>query len=241
MRGLYDNPRFFSVARWQGLDRILKCGQCGAETQDREAWAAHWAAEHGTEAEARAHLALRAKTSARAQRWAKANRARATRNKKMSALPGSRVARALAQWWRENWPECSRCGARIRLAEVAGSSISFCRAHGFSWRWKREELFWAAAPAPARTWESRRRNGTVTSGALKVWATRRARGHVSEDCRKAWRSRVARYGPKGISPAGIRAIARANSVKMRRKRRDPSYAGPQRDAINRALQSRRAA
>lgn len=239
MTSLYNNPHFFSVTRWEGLQRILRCGACGAETRDREAWAVHWSAEHGTEQEARAHLAMRAKTSARAQRWAKANREKANRNKKLSALPGSRVARALAQWWRENWPECSRCGQPVQVVEIAGSTVSFCRRHGFSWRWKREALFWTAAPAALRTWESRRRNGTATSGALKAWVTRRKGGHVTEDCRRAWRTKRARYGPSGLSRAGARAIATANSRHMRRNWMDPSYSQRQKSAIAKGWVRRR--
>ena len=224
-RSLWHNPGWFATVRYDGPDRVLLCGGCSAEVRGTEAWAEHWARDHGTIEEARAHLALRARRSARTQELAKANREhrRTVDRRKLSALPGARIARALRAWWRENWPNCSQCGSRIVVAEIAGRSISFCPAHGFAWTWEEESLFWTAAPSSARTWERRRRNGTVTSGALKAWATRRARGRVSQDMRRAWAVRRKRFGSAGLSVDAltrVRAGARSRAIQ---RWRNPTY------------------
>lgn len=234
MKRLWDNPRFYSVARWEGNERILHCGECRAEILGIELWTQHWGEVHGTIQEARAHLARRARRSARTQELAKSNREhrKIVDRKKMSALPGARVARALAQWWRQNWPHCARCRSPIELRLVAGSSVSFCPTHGAAWEWNEEELFWTAAPPSARTWERRRLNGNVTSSQLQAWATRRARGHVAQDSRRAWATRIARYGPRGMSVASLESIAARNRVSMAHNWKDPAYRARQVRAIS---------
>ena len=241
MTSLWNNPHYYRTVRWEGTERVLGCGACRGEVRGIDAWAEHWALEHGTIEEARAHLALRSRRSARTQEIAKMNREhrRSVDRNKISSLPGARVARALAKWWRENWPHCSRCQVPVELKDVAGSAVSFCPRHGLSWEWIEEELFWAAAPPAMRSWARRRLNGTVTSAALRAWVTRRQRGHVTEDARKAWRTRVARFGPIGASPDGVAAAARANRAHQLRHWTNPAYRRRQEAAIREGIRRRR--
>ena len=241
MTNLWNNPHYYTTARWEGAARVLRCGSCRGEVRGVDAWAGHWALDHGTIEEARAHVALRARRSARTQELAKLNpmqRRNAERNK-MSALPGARVARALAKWWRENWPHCSRCHVPIELKEIAGSAVSFCPRHGLSWEWAEEELFWTAAQPAMRAWARRRLAGTSTSSSLRAWVTRRQRGHVKEDARKAWRTRVARFGPTGVSRGGAAAIARASRANQLRHWADSTYRRRQTAAIREGIRRQR--
>ncbi len=236
-RSLWYNPGWYSVLRYEGTDRVLRCGGCSAEVRGTEAWVEHWARDHGTIDEARAHLALRARRSARTQELSKANRERRriVDRRKMSALPGARLARDLRKWWRENWPSCSQCGSRVIVTEIAGRSISFCLEHGSAWTWEEEALFWAAAPASSRIWESRHRNGTVTEEALKAWATRRARGHVSDDARRAWSARYKRFGASGLTPEGLARMREGARDRAVRRWKDPAYRARQTEQIRAAF------